>query len=59
MIDPIKMTGEENVSVVNRLTGKKVSPVWKIMLYYKNKGYGINARKSKPKFIWVQRAFLD
>lgn len=24
MIDPIKMTGDENVSVVNRITGKKV-----------------------------------
>jgi hypothetical protein len=30
MIDPIKMTGDENVSVVNRITGKKVG------LFYKN-----------------------
>jgi hypothetical protein len=30
MIDHIKMTGDENVSVVNRITGKKVG------LFYKN-----------------------
>ena len=24
MLDPTKLTGEENVSVINRLTGKKV-----------------------------------
>lgn len=28
LLDWKKLTGEENVSVINRLTGKKVSCVW-------------------------------
>lgn len=30
MLDPMKLTGEENVSVVNRVTGKRVGYMFKI-----------------------------
>lgn len=30
MLDPMKLTGEENVSVVNRITGKRVGYLFKI-----------------------------
>lgn len=30
MLDPMKLTGEENVSVVNRITGKRVGYMFKI-----------------------------
>lgn len=30
MLDPMKLTGEENVSVVNRVTGKRVGYIFKI-----------------------------
>lgn len=36
MLDPMKLTGEENVSVVNRVTGKRVGYMFKISTIKRN-----------------------